>query len=87
MLSFDQMEQNKSAGTSNGIAAGIAGWLSLAAAPTFAIMALLTTIGQADIICSAVADVFPFDDMTTMYLLMSTFHLPAWLRFISARTG
>jgi hypothetical protein len=85
MLASDQTEENKSAGTSDGHAAGVAGWLNLAAAPIFAIMALLTTIGQADMICSAMADVFPFDDMTTMYLLMSAFHLPAWLRFISAR--
>ena len=87
MLSSDQMEENKSAGTSGGNAVCIAGWLNLAAAPTFAIMALLTIIGQADMICSAVADVFPFDDMTMMYLLMGVFHLPAWLRFISTRTG
>ncbi len=38
-------------------------------------------------ICSAMQDVFPVDGMTTMYLLMCLFHLPAWLRLISGRAA
>lgn len=65
---------------SNTAAARAAHWLSLAAAPTFALMALLTS-GEADMICSP--DTFPLSGMATMYLLMSTFHLPPWLRLFS----
>ncbi|HEY2529025.1 MAG TPA: hypothetical protein VGJ20_13940 [Xanthobacteraceae bacterium] len=53
-------------------------FLSLAAAPTFAIMALLTSIhggGMSDMICSAARDAPPLTGMVPMYLLMSGFHL------------
>ena len=68
-------------------AAGAADWLYLAAAPTFAIMALLTgVLGRAlpDALCSA-AGASPLSGMVPMYLLMSAFHLPPWLRLISGR--
>lgn len=58
--------------------------LALAAAPTFALMALLTSVlggGQADVICSA-AHASVLGGMVPMYLLMSAFHLTPWLRFI-----
>jgi len=60
-------------------------WLSLAAAPTFAIMALLTVIpggGPTDILCSA-AGTSPLGGMIPMYLLMSAFHSAPWLRLIA----
>jgi hypothetical protein len=60
-------------------------WLSLAAAPTFAIMALLTGLfggGPMDALCS-VAGVSPFGGMVPMYLLMSAFHLAPWLKLIA----
>jgi hypothetical protein len=59
-------------------------WLSLAAAPTFAIMALFTAMaggGASDILCSASAS--PFGGMIPMYLLMSAFHSAPWLRLIT----
>jgi hypothetical protein len=62
-----------------------ADWLYLAAAPTFAIMALLTSVlggGQPDILCTAAS---PLSGMTPMYLLMSAFHSPPWLKLISSR--
>ncbi|MGO6671439.1 hypothetical protein [Rhizobium leguminosarum] len=63
------------------IAAHTAAWLSLAAAPTFAVMALLTaTTGSVDMICTTTADAFPIGGMVPMYLLMSGFHLAPWLR-------
>ena len=69
-------------------ALGAAGWLGLAAAPTFALMALLKAVtAGADMICSGVQDAFPLDGMVTMYLIMSAFHLPPWLRLISGRAG
>jgi hypothetical protein len=57
-------------------------WLSLAAAPTFAIMALLSAIGSRgapDVFCSAA----PLGGMIPMYLLMSAFHSAPWLRLIA----
>ena len=63
-------------------------WLSLAAAPTFAMMALLTKIhgdGMSDIVCSAAQDASPLTGMFPMYLLMSAFHLTPWLRLLSRR--
>ena len=64
----------------------VAGWLGLAAAPTFAIMALLTGIlggGQPDILCATMQHSSPLDGMIPMYLLMSAFHLAPWLKLIS----
>ena len=61
---------------------GAADWLSLAAAPTFAIMALLTLAGGApDMLCSASS----LTGMVPMYLLMSAFHAAPWLKLVSIR--
>jgi predicted lipase len=62
-------------------------WLYLAAAPTFAIMALLTgALGsQPDVLCSAAGHTSPLSGMIPMYLLMSAFHSPPWLKLISSR--
>jgi hypothetical protein len=65
-----------------------AGSLSLAAAPTFAAMALLTGIhgdSMPGMLCSAAQDASPLTGMVPMYLLMSAFHLAPWLRFLSRR--
>jgi hypothetical protein len=65
-----------------------ADWLCLAAAPTFAVMALLTAIhggGQMPMMCSAAPDASPLDGMVPMYLLMSAFHAAPWLKLISGR--
>jgi hypothetical protein len=72
----------------NAAALGAAGWLSLAAAPTFAIMALLTAVlggGSADMLCSAAHDASPLSGMVPMYVLMSAFHSAPWLKLISGR--
>jgi hypothetical protein len=82
-----QSVETKRAIAHNRIAA--ADLLALAAAPTFAAMALLTSIhdgGQADMICSAMhASVL--GGMVPMYLLMSAFHLTPWLRLIVGGRG
>jgi hypothetical protein len=67
----------------NATALGVADWLCLAAAPTFAIMALLTDIrgGPMDMLCSA----SPLSGMASMYWLMSVFHSAPWLKLISRR--
>lgn len=63
----------------------LADWLSLAAAPVFTIMALLTAQhgSPADFLCSAVHGASPLSGMTLMYALMSVFHAAPWLRMIS----
>ncbi|MEO7365841.1 MAG: hypothetical protein ABIW03_05940 [Sphingomicrobium sp.] len=55
----------------------MAEWLSLAAAPTFAIMALLNAAlgGRVDMHGS------PLSGMVPMYTLMSAAHSAPWLRF------
>jgi hypothetical protein len=60
--------------------------LALAAAPTFAIMALLTGLqdsGLPSMLCSAGSDASPLTGMLPMYLLMSAFHAAPWLRLIA----
>ncbi|WP_081750600.1 hypothetical protein [Paracoccus pantotrophus] len=62
---------------------GAAGWLALAAAPCFAVMAWITAASPA--LCLSGPGPLPLDGMTTMYLLMSLFHLPPWLRLVSGQ--
>jgi hypothetical protein len=75
--------------TGNATTKGIADWLYLAAAPTFAIMALLTGAGGGapDVLCSAAQTASPLSGMVPMYLLMSAFHSAPWLKMISGRRG
>ena len=64
------------------------GLLSLAAAPTFAIMALVTVIqgdGMQGMVCAAARNASPLTGMATMYLLMGAFHLAPWLKLIANR--
>ncbi|WHO75126.1 hypothetical protein [Rhizobium sp. BT03] len=70
------------------IAAHAADRLSFAAAPTFALMALLTAAtGSADMICTTTPNAFPIGGMVPMYLLMSSFHLTPWLRLAAGWRG
>lgn len=74
----------------SGVAApGAAGLLGLAAAPTFAIMGLLTVLngGPPDMLCLVAQDASPLSGMALMYLLMSAFHSAPWLKLISGRSG
>jgi hypothetical protein len=65
-------------------ASGLARWFDLAAAPTFALMALWTAFftGQPDMLCMAMQGSSPVSGMTVMYLLMSAFHAAPWLKFM-----
>ncbi len=70
---------------------GMADWLSLAAAPTFAIMALATCVPGAsapDPMCLASREGAIMNPMLLMYVLMSVFHLAPWFRLAAWwRTG
>jgi hypothetical protein len=60
--------------------------LSLAAAPTFAIMALLTAVhgdGMPGMLCSAALAGSRLTGMAPMYVLMSAFHLGPWLTLLT----
>jgi hypothetical protein len=68
-------------------ALGITKWLCLAATPTFAFMALLTSVlggGQMELLCAA-GHGSPLNGMVSMYLLMSAFHSAPWLKLIASQ--
>ena len=69
-------------------APGLASWLGLTGAPTFALMALWSAFfsSQPDMICTATQDSAPMSGMTVMYLLMSAFHSSPWLNLIAGRS-
>jgi hypothetical protein len=64
-----------------------ADWLSLAAAPAFATMALMTAAlgGGMEPFCSATRYGSLISGMAPMYLMMGAFHSAPWLRLISGR--
>ena len=68
------------------ISANASRTLSLAAAPSFALMAAIGAGGAPHAaLCAAGASGLPIDGMTAMYLLMSLFHLPPWLTLAFGR--
>ena len=74
---------NKEGGPATPGPHGAAECLSLAAAPTFAVMALVTAVlggGPLDMLCGAAS---PLTGMIPMYLLMSAFHAAPWLKLIA----
>lgn len=70
------------------IAARLANGLYLAATPTFAVMALLTGLGDDPMsqVCSSGAGSL-LSGMLPMYVLMSMFHSPVWLKLIIGRSA
>lgn len=64
-----------------------AGWLGLAASPTFALMAWISAnAAPQTMICASAPGVLPIGGMAWMYLLMSLFHASPWLKLASGRT-
>jgi hypothetical protein len=60
-----------------------AGWIGLAAAPTFALMSWIAATDTSRIaICSSASGMSPIDGMAWMYLLMSLFHVSPWLKLV-----
>jgi hypothetical protein len=87
MMTTQRETAGARAGNGNAPALGAADWLCLAAAPTFAIMALITSVsgGPPDMLCSAAHTESPLSGMVAMYALMSTFPLAPWLELMSSR--
>jgi hypothetical protein len=88
MIATGREDAGGRAGNVDATGRGAVHWLGLAAAPTFAIMALLTGIlggGPPDVLCSAAHDASPLSGMASMYVLMSAFHSAPWLKLISGR--
>ncbi|HWL87800.1 MAG TPA: hypothetical protein VNO21_18480 [Polyangiaceae bacterium] len=88
MIAAQRETAGACAGSGNAAAVGSADWLSLAAAPIFAMMALLSTVvggGPLDALCSAAQGASSLSGMVPMYLLMSAFHLAPWLKLVSCR--
>ena len=75
------------AGRANATAFSAGNWLSLAAAPTFAIIGLMTAFGggSQDMLCLAMRDTSPLSGMVPMYVLMSAFHSAPWLKLIAGQ--
>jgi hypothetical protein len=75
-----------SAGTGARADGGAAGWLALAASPTFALMAVLSAADTMPMaLCAPEPRLLPLDGMTAMYVLMGLFHLPPWLKLARRR--
>ena len=67
-------------------ALGFADRLRLAAAPTYAFMAVFTGIfggSPKDMVCMAMQHTSPLSGMVLMYILMSAFHAVPWLTRIA----
>lgn len=61
--------------------------LSLAAAPTFVVMALWSAVagGPAEMMCNSGGSALSLNGMAAMYALMSVFHVSPWLTLLSNR--
>jgi hypothetical protein len=85
MIAARRADAGRRAGNVDATGRGAVHWLGLAAAPTFAIMALLTGVfgaGAPDVLCSAAHDASVLSGMVPMYVLMSVFHVAPWLKLI-----
>jgi hypothetical protein len=74
------------AGGGNAASGAAVNWLSFAAAPTFALMALLTGVqgdGAPDMMCATMHSASLLSGMAPMYVLMSAFHAAPWLKLLS----
>src|SRR4051794_31963411 len=78
----------RSSGNDEVLASAVAGWLCLAAARAFSIMAVLSDFfggGMSGMSCSTMQGASLLSGMVPMYLLMSVFPLGPWLKLISRR--
>ena len=85
---MSEVSAQSSVGSSSAAAGAAAEWLCLAAAPAFAIMALLVGVldgGLTEMHCAMMPGASALGGMVPMYLLMSAFHAGPWLKLISRR--
>ena len=85
---MSEVTAQSSVGSSSAAAGAAAEWLCLAAAPAFAIMALLVGVldgGMPEMHCAMMPGASPLGGMVPMYSLMSAFHAGPWLKLISRR--
>lgn len=77
-------DANRRSSDANFSSRTIRGAIGLAAAPTFAAMALLSGLYQDELaaICSGGSGALPLTGMVWMYILMSVFHVGPWLRVL-----
>jgi hypothetical protein len=67
---------------------GLVDWLRLAAAPSYAFMAIFIAVfGESpkDMLCMGMHHASPLSGMAWMYVLMSAFHAAPWLKLIAAQ--
>jgi hypothetical protein len=76
MTTIDHGYAGSSSGSGNATVIDGADLIALAAAPTFAIFAVLLWSGRLP---------SPLRGMVPMYLLMGAFHVPHWLKVIASR--
>jgi hypothetical protein len=75
-------------GSGHNTASAVSQGLRLAAAPVFAVMALVTALSGGDLpegLCLSGSGSSPLTGMVTMYLLMSVFHAAPWLALLRPR--
>jgi hypothetical protein len=85
---MSEVSAQSSVGSSSAAAGAAAEWLCLAAAPAFAIMALLVGVldgGLTEMHCAMMPGASALGGMVPMYSLMSAFHAGPWLKLISRR--
>jgi hypothetical protein len=85
---MSEVTAQSSVGSISAAAGAAAEWLCLAAAPAFAIMALLVGVldgGMPEMHCAMMPGASPLGGMVPMYSLMSAFHAGPWLKLISRR--
>jgi len=71
-------------GSGASAAPGLARWLSIAAAPTFAAMAVWTQAsgGASPMLCTSDHSFGSIDGMAAMYALMAIFHAGRWIEAV-----
>lgn len=82
------MPAHDTACESGGAAFDPLNWLTFAATPVFALMALLTGLietAPTDMLCGAGEGAFALTGMVPMYALMSAFHSGPWIKLIFRR--
>ena len=63
-------------------------WLTLAASPSFAVMAVVSAAQGASpdaMLCGALQGASPMTGMTAMYVMMGVFHAGPWFGLVGSR--